>query len=109
MTAGDGGQRSGYGDRMSTIRVEQPHTKSIEEAKQAVEAFGDDMKARYGLKLEWAGTQAKLKGTGASGDVSVKADAVVVQVKLGMLAKAAGIKADKVEASIKKRLAAALG
>ncbi|MGF1510548.1 MAG: polyhydroxyalkanoic acid system family protein [Myxococcota bacterium] len=93
---------------MSTIRVEQPHTKSLEEAKAAVDSFGQDLQARYGLKLDWNGQNATLKGLGASGDIAVEASRVVVQVKLGMMAKAAGIKADKVEASISKRLAAAL-
>lgn len=93
---------------MSTIRVEQPHNKSIDDAKAAIDVFGKDMKDKYGLGLDWSGDTAKLKGLGASGEIGVGPDRVVVEVKLGMMAKAAGIKADKVEASIKKRLASAL-
>jgi len=93
---------------MSTIVVEKAHQLSPEAAKQAIDRFGEDLQSKYGMKLSWSGNVATLKGTGASGDVKVEPERVVVTVKLGMLAKAAGIKADRVEASIDKRLTAAL-
>jgi len=93
---------------MSTIKVEKPHQLPIEEAKAAIERFGKDLESKYGMKLAWSGNTAALKGTGASGDIKVEPERVIVTVKLGMLAKAAGIKADKVQASIDKRLTAAL-
>ncbi|MEM1024357.1 MAG: polyhydroxyalkanoic acid system family protein [Myxococcota bacterium] len=94
---------------MSTIKVEQAHSLSIDEAKSKVDAFGQDMKERFGLSMSWDGNTARLKGLGASGDVEVRSDMVVVAIKLGMMAKAAGIKADRVEASVTKRLQSALG
>lgn len=93
---------------MSTIKIQKPHQLSIEDAKKAIDRFGEDIREKYGMKLAWSGNQATLQGTGASGDVAVEPDRVTVTVKLGLLAKAAGIKADKVEASIEKRLTAAL-
>ncbi len=93
---------------MSDVRVEKNHQLSIEAAKKALEPFGAELESKYGLKLAWNGPRADLKGTGASGSVEVTASKVVVTVKLGMLAKAAGVKADKVQASIDKRLDAAL-
>jgi putative polyhydroxyalkanoate system protein len=93
---------------MSTIKVEKSHQLPIEDAKKAIDRFGEDLKSKYGMNLAWSGNVATLKGTGASGDIEVEPERVVVTVKLGMLAKAAGIKADKVEASIDKRLDAAL-
>jgi putative polyhydroxyalkanoate system protein len=93
---------------MSTIKVEKTHQLPIDQAKVAIERFGEDMKAKYGMNLAWSGDVAKLDGKGASGDIKVASDRVTVTVKLGMLAKMAGIKPDKVEASIDKRLAAAL-
>jgi len=93
---------------MSTIKVERPHGLPLEDAKKAIDRFGEDLKAKYGMNLAWSGNVATLKGTGASGDIKVEPERVTVTVKLGMLAKAAGIKADKVEASIEKRLATAL-
>lgn len=93
---------------MSDVRVEKSHQLSIEAAKKALEPFGAELESKYGLKLVWNGSRADLKGTGASGSVEVTASKVVVTVKLGMLAKAAGVKADKVQASVDKRLDAAL-
>lgn len=93
---------------MSTVVVEKTHSLSLEDAKRAIDRFGEDLKSKYGMNLAWSGNVATLKGTGASGDIKVESDRVVVTVKLGMLAKAAGIKADRVEASIDKRLSSAL-
>ena len=92
---------------MSSVHVEQPHSMSVEEAKSALESFAAEI-AKYGMKLEWTGNNARLKGTGASGEVAVHDDKVTVTVKLGMIARAAGVKADKLEASISRRLANAL-
>lgn len=92
---------------MATVRVEQAHTLSIDDAKTALEAFATDI-AKFGMKLDWQGERAILKGTGASGEVVVEPDRVVVTVKLGLLAKAAGVKADRLEGSIGRRLASAL-
>lgn len=92
---------------MATVRVEQPHALSIDDAKKALEKFAEDI-AKYGMKLHWSGSEAELKGIGASGDVKVHSDKVVVTVKLGMMAKAAGVKADRLEGSIARRLQSAL-
>ena len=92
---------------MATVKVEQAHSLSVDEAKDALKSFASEI-AKFGMRLEWSGNSAALKGTGASGDVQVAADRVVVTVKLGMLAKAAGVKADRLEGSIGRRLADAL-
>ena len=92
---------------MATVRVEQAHSLSVEEAKKALDEFAKDI-AKFGMKLEWNGATAVLKGTGASGDVSVESERVVVTVKLGLLAKAAGVNPDRLEGSIGRRLASAL-
>lgn len=92
---------------MSTVTVTQAHALGVEGAKKALSQFEGDI-SKYGMKLVWSGSNAEIKGTGASGDVKVTADRVTVTVKLGMIAKAAGVKADKLEGSIQKRLSAAL-
>lgn len=92
---------------MSTIRVQQPHALDPETARARLADFEADL-AKRGAKLVWSGDRAEVKGTGVSGHVDVTATSVDVEVKLGMIAKAAGVKADKLEASIAKRLAAAL-
>lgn len=93
---------------MSTIKVTQAHDKSVEDAKAALGAFEQDLQ-KYKVKLDWSGSRAEIKGTGVSGGVDVTDKDVTVTVKLGMLAKAAGVKADLLEKSITKRLEAALG
>lgn len=92
---------------MSEVRVEEAHSLQVEVAKQKLGTFADDLK-KYGMALAWKGNEAELKGTGASGSVKVSATAVTVVVKLGMLAKAAGVNPDKLKESISKRLKAAL-
>lgn len=92
---------------MSNITVKQTHSLGVEEAKKALAAFEGDI-AKFGMKLVWSGSRAELKGTGASGDVLVTAEQVTVNVKLGMVAKMAGVDAKRVEGSLTKRLAAAL-
>ena len=87
--------------------VTQAHSLGVDSAKRALQSFEQDI-AKYGMKLVWNGSSAELKGTGASGEVKVTDSSVTVVVKLGMLAKAAGVKADLLEKSIEKRLKAAL-
>ena len=93
---------------MSTVKVCEPHSGlPLEEIKSRLQAFEQDV-AKYGLKMSWSGDRADLKGTGASGDIQVDAGMVTVTIKLGMVAKVAGIKPDLLERSIRKRLQAAL-
>jgi putative polyhydroxyalkanoate system protein len=87
--------------------VTQSHSLGVEAAKKALSQFEQDV-AKYGMKLVWSGPNAEIKGTGASGDVKVTATSVTVVVKLGMMAKVAGVKADLLEKSIEKRLKSAL-
>ena len=91
---------------LSTIRLKQPHNFSRERARQCFGSFGE-MMGKYGVKLDWNGDRATIKGFGVSGDVSVMDDCVEVVLKLGMIAKAAGVDPKRLEASITRRLAAA--
>ena len=92
---------------MATISIERNHTLPLDQARAAIEKFEGDLK-RYGLKTEWNGNVAQLKGTGASGEIRIDQSKVKVEIKLGLLAKAAGIDPTRVQASIEKRLDAAL-
>ena len=92
---------------VSTVTVTQSHTLGVDAAKKALAQFEGDI-SKYGMKLVWNGASAEIKGTGASGDVKVTDNKVTVNVKLGLLAKAAGVKPDMLEKSIQKRLTAAL-
>jgi putative polyhydroxyalkanoate system protein len=93
---------------MSKIVVREAHSLPIAEAKNRVGAF-DDFIQKYGAKLDWkSDTAAVIKGMGISGDVSIGADSVTVMIKLGMMARAAGVDPVKLEGSVRKRLAKAI-
>lgn len=92
---------------MADVKVTEAHSLPVDEVKSRLGAFEQDI-SKYGMKLEWSGAEAKLKGVGASGDVKVTGSDVTVTVKLGMMAKAAGINPEKLSASIAKRLKAAI-
>ena len=78
---------------MAKISVTRPHNLGADAVKEALAPFEDDI-AKYGLKPKWSGHKAELKGLGASGKILIEDSAVTVEIKLGMLAASAGIKAD---------------
>lgn len=91
---------------MADVVVTQPHSVSLEEAKARIAGF-EAMMSKYGVKAAWSGNQAKLKGLGVTGGIDIAPTVVTVNVKLGMMAKAAGVDATKLQGSIAKRLKAA--
>lgn len=89
------------------VKVSEPHSLSIDEAKARVLAF-ESFLAEKGVKATWKGNHAKIKGpVGVSGSIDVNASSVDVEVKIPMLARAV-INEDKLSASIRKRLRAKL-
>lgn len=91
----------------SKVHVKETHNLSAEEAKERAGVF-DEMFKKYGVTPKWKGNSAKIKGPGVKGNVEITESDVTVNLKLGMLAKAAGVKADKLESSIQRRLREAL-
>ena len=92
---------------MSTIKVSQAHSLSKDDAKGRLDVFEQQL-GKYGVKLDWKGHSAAIKGTGVSGGAEVLDDLVSITIKLGFMAKAAGVDAKKLEESVRKRLTAAL-
>lgn len=92
---------------MADVKVSESHSMSKDEAKKAVASF-EEMLGKYNVKAKWDGHNAKLKGTGVSGSIDVTDSAVSVVVKLGMLAKAAGVDPKRLQTSIERRLKDAL-
>lgn len=90
---------------MSVIKVSEPHNTTAADAVGKISAFEEMMK-KYGVKSNWSGTSAKLKGTGVSGAINVDDTHCNVEVKLGMLARRM-VDPVRLEASIRKRLKAA--
>ena len=91
---------------MANVVVTQAHSLSVDEAKTKIADF-EEMMGKYGVKAKWKGDRADLKGTGVSGTINVSSSEVQIELKLGMLAKAAGVDAARLEKSIAKRMEAA--
>ena len=92
---------------MADVKVNEPHSHAPDDAVQKIQSF-EEMLKKYGVKAKWKGHHADLKGTGVSGSIDVTGSEVRVVVKLGMLAKAAGIDAERLKGSIQRRLKDAL-
>jgi hypothetical protein len=78
---------------------------SPEDAKARLADFETGM-SKYGVTLHWKGMHAKIKGLAVSGGIDVDASMVDLTLKLGMMARAAGVDAERLEASITRRLKA---
>lgn len=90
---------------MASVKVQQAHAVGAGTAKLKLASFEGD--AKYKARLDWSGNTAQIKGIGVSGQVLVTDASVTVNLELGMLARAAGIDAGKLQNSIAKRLAGA--
>ncbi len=88
---------------MAEIRVTEHHNLGIEQAKERLGLFEDLLK-KYKVKVSWSGFSARLKGPGSSGSIKLSTSSATVVLKLGLMAKAAGIDTKRLEASIIKRL-----
>ena len=91
---------------MSKIQVKETHTRSVEEVKAGIAEF-ETMLNQYMVKVDWKGNKAKLSGP-ISGSLEITEQEIIVEIKLGMMAKMAGIDAQRLEGSIRKRLRSAL-
>ena len=88
---------------MATISITETHTLDKETAKSRVSVF-EEMLGKFGVKLGWTGDKATFKGIGVSGSIVVSDDNVTIEIKLGMMAKAAGVDGDRLKSSISRRL-----
>jgi len=91
---------------MATIRITEEHTLGADEAAKRIVSFEEMMK-KYGVKSKWKGRHADLKGMGVSGSIDIGETDAQIVIKLGMLAKAAGVDPVRLESSIRKRLKSA--
>jgi putative polyhydroxyalkanoate system protein len=91
---------------MAEIRVVQPHSVSRADARARMQDFEQSM-SKYGVTSKWSGDSAKLKGMAVNGSIDVSDAEVVVVLKLGMMAKAAGVDPERLQGSISRRLATA--
>ena len=92
---------------MSKVHVTQAHSLPKAEVRERLKDFEANL-SKWGVKMDWKGDHADIKGLGVSGSVSVPDADVSIRLKLGMMAKAAGVDAEKLEGSISRRLAEGL-
>ncbi len=92
---------------MSELNIREPHALSVDEAIKRVGQF-ESLLSKYGVTPKWKGPHADIKSVGVSGSIDVSSSEVAVKLKLGMMARAAGVDGRRLEGSIRKRLRAAL-
>lgn len=86
-----------------SVKVIEKHNLGKAEAKNRVIAF-ESYLAEKSVKTLWKGERAEIKGpVGVGGSIEVRDTDVEVNVKIPMLARAV-VNADKLEASIRRRL-----
>jgi len=93
---------------MSTIHVSHPHGSNRSDARAKLLSF-EEMMGKFGVVLEWSGDTAQIKGMGVSGHVSVDDELVEITLKLGMMAKAAGVNPARLERTIARRMGETFG
>jgi putative polyhydroxyalkanoate system protein len=91
--------------RVSKLHITQSHNLSLDDAREKLAAFEATM-GKYGVNASWSGNKAALKGMAVSGNILVGADLIEITLKLGMMARAAGVDPVRLKASIEKRLKA---
>lgn len=89
---------------MSKITVRHSHSLPVDVARERINQF-EELLTKFGASLVWSGNKAEVKGFGVTGSAELGEGFVEVAIKLGMMAKAAGVEPARVEASIAKRLA----
>ena len=88
---------------MAEITIREAHSLSADEAKSRVSVF-EQMVSKFGVKMSWSGHNATFKGVGVSGSMRVTATEALIKIKLGMLARAAGVDPKRLQGSISRRL-----
>jgi putative polyhydroxyalkanoate system protein len=71
---------------MAEIKIDRNHTLGQAEAQKRVTDLAPKLKEKYGVELAWKGDgEAQVKGTGVTGTLRVAAEAVHIDLKLGLL------------------------
>ena len=91
---------------MSSITVIEPHKLPVDEAISRLAVF-EQMVSKFGVSIKWKGAQADIKGMGIKGSIKVTDSDATIALKLGMLARAAGVDAKRLQGSVSKRLRSA--
>jgi putative polyhydroxyalkanoate system protein len=88
---------------MAQLVIEEPHALAAAEAKSRLSSLEDHMR-NYLVKAHWEGLRATIDGAGVSGTIEVSGSDVVITIKLGLLAVAAGVDPPRLERTIRRRI-----
>jgi putative polyhydroxyalkanoate system protein len=73
---------------MARIEIQREHTKSLKEARAAVERVAERIAEKFGITHAWNGNVLDFKGSGVSGQIALAKHQVDVTATLGFLASA---------------------
>lgn len=68
-----------------SLRIQYPHDKPLEQARDLAEQVARQMKQEFGMDYEWDDDVLNFQRPGVSGQLTVAATEVVVEAKLGFL------------------------
>ncbi|GLR14852.1 polyhydroxyalkanoic acid system family protein [Chitinimonas viridis] len=68
-----------------SIHIQYPHSKPHDEALKLAGEVAEQMKQEFGMDYRWEGEVLHFQRPGVSGQLTVAADEVVVDAKLGFL------------------------
>ena len=67
------------------IVLKQDHGLDLGEARRRLTDFEIKLKQRFGVELSWRGDTATICGKGVSGEVTLNATSLCVNLKLGLM------------------------
>lgn len=73
---------------MAGFKIVKNHSMSKADIRDAAEELAQQMSSEYGLRYRWQGDSATFGRSGLDGQLKIEDDALVVSVKLGLLASA---------------------
>ena len=72
---------------MADIFIERQHDFSQQDAMQRIIAIEEKLQNKFGIKLNWSDNRAAIKGSGVSGDITVRKDSITLQLNLNFMLK----------------------
>jgi len=64
--------------------IRRDHNLGTDEAKRRVENVAADMTSRFNLTSRWEGDKMRFSGSGANGHITVTAESIEIQIRLGL-------------------------
>ena len=91
---------------MAKVSINYPHTKSMDEAREAANTFAGKLQSKLGVSYEWQGDSMQLERQGVNGSLTLSEGNVDIELKLGMMLTPMK---GQIESEINRQLAKYLG